>query len=147
MSAMRFATEQDVDKLIRFLGQAEVNGEKIESIYPQFMLLEDKNGIIQATIGYERAGKSGMLRSLVLSPAVDKVRFLQFFQVFLAYIQEQGVEDLYLITDKKDSLPLFHTFGFKTVEKESVPNEIQELEHFISSVKRQEAYILSSSTG
>lgn len=144
---MRFATEQDVDKLIRFLGQAEVNGKKVDRIYPQFMLLEDENGVIQATIGYEKAGSDGLLRSLVLSPAVDKVQFLRFFQAFLIYIQQQGVEKLYLITNKKGSLPLFHTFGFTIVEKDNVPEGIQDLEHFQTSMKQQEAFVLFSCTG
>ncbi|MFX3624420.1 MAG: mechanosensitive ion channel protein [Ectobacillus sp.] len=140
---MRFAAEQDVDKLVRFLGRAYADGTNIEKIYRQFMLMEDEDGDIQAVIGYEKAGSAGLLRSLVLSPTVDKPRFLQFFQTFLGHIIEQNVENLYLVTNKKSALPLFHKFGFYTVEKDGVIDEIAELSHFKSCIGQPEAFILN----
>ncbi|MFC5775766.1 mechanosensitive ion channel protein [Ectobacillus antri] len=143
---MRFATERDVDNLIAFLGQADIDGKSIREIYGQFMVVEDENGTITGTIGYEKAGNLGLLRSLVLKSGVDQAQLLYLMQSFFFYLEKQAVEKLYLVTDKKQSVPLFHAFGFEAVEKSDVPHAVSELQHFKRSIERPGSFILCGKT-
>ncbi|MFD3446694.1 hypothetical protein ACFDTO_19030 [Microbacteriaceae bacterium 4G12] len=140
---MRFATEQDVDKLLHFLGQARIHDIRIRELYSQFMLLEDEQNRIQAVIGYEQADCACLLRSLVLSPVVDQLQFLQFFQVFLEQLKEREIRELYLLTTNEVSLPLFQMFGFRVVEHSAVPLDITKLEHYVINKKQTNVIVLN----
>lgn len=142
MADMRFASKQDVDNLLAFLGQVQICDARIPNMYSQFMLLE-KDDAIQAVVGYERAGNAALLRSLVFSPNVDQMRLLQFLQTFLEKLHELEIEDLYLVTNSKSSVPLFGLFGFKLVDKGQVPVAISSLEHFAGIIERENSFVLN----
>lgn len=142
MADMRFASKQDVDNLLAFLGQVQICDERIPTMYSQFMLLEEDEAI-QAVVGYERAGNAALLRSLVFSPKVDQMQLLGFLQTFLERLHELKIQELYLVTSSKNSVPLFGLFGFKPVDKDQVPAAISSLEHFAGSVERENSFILN----
>lgn len=142
MADMRFASKQDVDNLLAFLGQVQIYDERIPNMYSQFMLLEEDEAI-QAVVGYERAGNAALLRSLVFSPNVDQMQLLGFLQAFLDQLHELRIQELYLVTSSKNSVPLFGLFGFKPVDKEQVPAAISSLEHFAGSIERENSFILN----
>lgn len=129
---MRFATEQDIPRLIAFLGQAMVGAENVASLVGQFLIYEDEQGEIQATIGYERSQTDALLRSLVLRPAMNPMHILALLQALLQSLQQKGMTSVYMIAKRKSDLPLFHMFGFQHVEK--VPKHITEMEHFKKNV-------------
>lgn len=142
MTNMRFASKQDVDNLLAFLGQVPICDTRIPDMYSQFMLLEEDDAI-QAVIGYERAGNAALLRSLVFSPNVEQMQLLGFLETFLEQLHKRGIEDLYLVTNSKNAMPLFGLFGFKLVDKVRVPAGIASLEHFSGSVERGNSLILN----
>ncbi|MGC9299319.1 mechanosensitive ion channel protein, partial [Bacillus cereus] len=76
-------------------------------------------------------------------PHVDKQTFLYFFEMFLQYMKEKSVQQLYLLTNHPQSVPIFQFFDFFTIEKDEVPEGIQQLEHFCKNIKEQNAIILN----
>jgi N-acetylglutamate synthase-like GNAT family acetyltransferase len=119
-----------------------VKEEQIEEISHQFMILQDEKQEIAAAIGYEQAGENGLLRSLIMSPAVDKSLFVQFFQTFLQKLHKKQLKKLYLITNKPISLELFHMFGFAIVDNENVHPLIQELVRYKKAKEQPNALVM-----
>lgn len=142
MRKIYFATKDDVERLHSFFGQANKKDDKINELYGQFMILED-NGEIQAVIGYEQKGENALIRSCLFTPAVDNKTFLYFFEMFLQYMKEKSICQVYLLTNHPQSVTIFQFFNFTPVEKEQVPNDIQQLEHFCANIKQQNVIILN----
>ncbi|EEL48360.1 MULTISPECIES: hypothetical protein [Bacillus cereus group] len=142
MRKIYFATKDDVERLHSFFGQANKKDDKINELYGQFMILED-NGEIQAVIGYEQNGENALIRSCLFTPAVDNKTFLYFFEMFLQYMKEKSICQVYLLTNHPQSVTIFQFFNFTPVEKEQVPNDIQQLEHFCENIKQQNVIILN----
>nr|WP_277818579.1 mechanosensitive ion channel protein [Bacillus sp. TL12] len=125
-----------------FFGQANKKDDKINELYEQFMILED-NGEIQAVIGYEQKGENALIRSCLFTPAVDNGTFLYFFEMFLQYMKEKSIWQVYLLTNHPQSVTIFQFFHFTAVEKDQVPDDIQQLEHFCENIKQQNVIILN----
>ncbi|MCP8967937.1 GNAT family N-acetyltransferase [Ectobacillus ponti] len=142
MPEIRFARREDVPRLLEFLGQAGPVDERVQRIYPHFMLLE-QDGAIQATIGCEQAGSVGLLRSMILSPSVDKGMLLQLLEIYLQQMQERGVTCMYLITTMPDALPLFRLFGFQAADTDEIPPQLAEIPHFQAGMKQPGASLLN----
>lgn len=137
-----FATNADVERLRSFFGQANKKDDKINELYEQFMILED-DGEIQAVIGYEQKGENALIRSCLFTPIVDNKTFLYFFEMFLQYMKEKSIGQVYLLTNHPQSVTIFQFFNFITVEKHKVPEDIQQLEHFCENIKQQNVIILN----
>ncbi|KFN01227.1 mechanosensitive ion channel protein [Bacillus clarus] len=142
MKKLFFATEADVERLHSFFGQANKKDDKINELYEQFMLLEDE-GEIQAVIGYEQSGEDVLIRSCLFTPVVDKQTFLYFFEMFLQYMKEKNIQQLYLLTNHPQSVTIFQFFNFTIVEKDKVAEDIQQFEHFCENIKQQNVIILN----
>ncbi|PEY33973.1 mechanosensitive ion channel protein [Bacillus cereus] len=142
MKKTYFATKDDVERLHSFFGQANKKDDKINELYGQFMILED-NGEIQAVIGYEQKGENALIRSCLFTAAVDNKTFLYFFEMFLQYMKEKSIWQVYLLTNHPQSVTIFQFFDFTSVEKDQVPDDIQQLEHFCENIKQQNVIILN----
>ncbi|HEK9100983.1 mechanosensitive ion channel protein [Bacillus pfraonensis] len=142
MKKTYFATKGDVERLHSFFGQANKKDDKINELYKQFMILED-NGEIQAVIGYEQKGENALIRSCLFTTAVDNGTFLYFFEMFLQYMKEKSIWQVYLLTNHPQSVAIFQFFHFTAVEKDQVPDDIQQLEHFCENIKQQNVIILN----
>ena len=142
MKKTYFATKDDVDRLHSFFGQANKKDDKINELYGQFMIMED-NGEIQAVIGYEQKGENALIRSCLFTPAVDNETFLYFFEMFLQYMKEKNIWQVYLLTNHPQSVTIFQFFNFISVEKDQVSDDIQQLEHFCENIKQQNVIILN----
>ncbi|MEB9437503.1 mechanosensitive ion channel protein [Bacillus cereus] len=142
MKKVYFATKADVERLHSFFGQANKKDDKINELYAQFMILEEAEEI-RAVIGYEQSGEDVLIRSCLFTPHVDKQTFLYFFEMFLQYMKEKSVQQLYLLTNHPQSVPIFQFFDFFTIEKDEVPEGIHQLEHFCKNIKEQNAIILN----
>ncbi|WIY61219.1 mechanosensitive ion channel protein [Bacillus arachidis] len=142
MKKTYFATKDDVERLHSFFGQANKKDDKINELYGQFMIMED-NGEIQAVIGYEQKGENALIRSCLFTPAVDNETFLYFFEMFLQYMKEKNIWQVYLLTNHPQSVTIFQFFNFISVEKDQVSDDIQQLEHFCENIKQQDVIILN----
>ncbi len=90
------------DKLIK-------KDDKINELYAQFMILEEAEEI-RAVIGYEQSEENALIRSCLFTPNVDKQTFLYFFEMFLQYMKEKNIRQLYLLTNHPQSITIFQFF-------------------------------------
>jgi N-acetylglutamate synthase-like GNAT family acetyltransferase len=144
MKQIRTATEQDIEKVREFLGQAEVSADGIESIIDHFILLEDAEQKIIATLGIERIEKDGLLRSLVISPGVDQTNLLTLFKSAISLAKHKEISRLYLATNKQASIQFFAMLGFGQVETSELPEHIEGSNHISQLLEKADPMFMVS---
>lgn len=128
-SQIRMAVKQDTVKILAYLEKANLGTEGIKDLIDYFLLMEDHEGEVIATLGIEPAGECGLLRSLAISPAVREVDVLRLFNRMLELAKQKSLSRLYLAVNRPESLTFFEILGFKTVEKENMPEHLVNLNH------------------
>ena len=141
---IRVATEIDVNRVKAFLDQSEVSSEGIEDSIDHFVLMEDVNQEIVATLGIERVEKNGLLRSLVVRPSIGQTDILTLFKSIISLAKDKEMDDLYLATNKESSVTFFELLGFEKVTKEILPKELMESNHFQKLVEMKTPIFLKS---
>lgn len=132
---IRSAEVKDVKKLISFLQKASLGTEGVEESIEYFLLLEDEQGSIHATLGIEPLGSVGLLRSLVMTESATEKDLLMIFDQMLKLSREKQLQRLYLATNKETSLPFFSMLGFEKEDKEYLPEELllsQHVKHILN---------------
>ncbi|WP_078556160.1 GNAT family N-acetyltransferase [Bacillus alkalicellulosilyticus] len=131
---VRIAEEKDLLPIQRLVAKAGLEEKGIEHQINDFLVIEDSNQQIVGTVGIERLGEDGLLRSLVIrSENLDAKVSLEFLEVTLAFAKRQKVKNLYLLT--KSALPIFEYLGFEEIPGESIPAHIENSQHFSQYVK------------
>jgi len=128
---IRCAGGEDLASLEEFLGKANLNTDGIGEMLDYFIILENGNGKIIATLGIEPLGKIGLLRSLAMDPqanASEQDLFILFEQAFLL-AKDKGIKTLYLASNKKNSMQFFRLLGFREEEKGNLPEELHKSDH------------------
>lgn len=126
---VRCAQSEDANRLISFLQEAKLGTEGVKESIEYFLLLENQEGRIQATLGIEPLGKVGLLRSLVMTQGTNEKDLMMIFEQMLKLAHEKKIESLYLATNKETSLSFFAMLGFKKEGKETLPQELFRSEH------------------
>ncbi|MCC3356247.1 GNAT family N-acetyltransferase [Bacillus sp. REN16] len=144
MKQIRTANEQDIEKVTSFLGQAEVSAVGIESIIDHFILLEDDEQKILATLGIEKIEQDGLLRSLVISPDVDQTNLLTLFKSAISLAKHKELQRLYLATNKQASIQFFAMLGFGQVESRELPDHIKDSNHITQLLGKTDPMLMVS---
>ena len=134
---IRIANENDINRLKDFLGQANVNSDGVDLIVDNFILMEDLEQKLIATIGIERVNSDGLLRSLVISPKLEQSQILALFKGILALAKQKELKNLYLATNKQASVEFFTMLGFGQIGKDELPDHLkvsQHLQHVLGDV-------------
>lgn len=126
---VRCARMKDKDKLVAFLEKANLGTEGVEAAIDYFLILEDEDERIQATIGIEPLGAYGLLRSLAMTQKLSENDLLFLFEQMLKLAREKKFESLYLATNKRSALSLFSVLGFNREDKENLPKGLFASEH------------------
>jgi N-acetylglutamate synthase-like GNAT family acetyltransferase len=126
---IRMATEQDLPNLVNFLEKANLGTEGVKETVEYFLLMEDENGSLRATLGVEPFGENGLLRSLVISAGMKENEILTLFEQILRLTKEKNISNLFLATNKHTSVPFFEMLGFSTIEEENLPEDLYQSEH------------------
>jgi N-acetylglutamate synthase-like GNAT family acetyltransferase len=126
---IRMATEQDLPNLVNFLEKANLGTEGVKETVEYFLLMEDENGSLRATLGVEPFGENGLLRSLVISAGMKENEILALFEQILRLTKEKNISNLFLATNKHTSVPFFEMLGFSTIEEEDLPEDLYQSEH------------------
>ncbi|MBU8905871.1 GNAT family N-acetyltransferase [Desertibacillus haloalkaliphilus] len=125
---IRIAEEKDLLPIQRLVAKAGLSDSGIEQQVENFLVAEDDKKIV-GTIGIEKVGVDGLLRSLVMQSDNWNAKIgLEFVQLALAYAEKRGIETLYLLT--KQSTEFFEYLGFKEVGEQEVPKHLKESPHF-----------------
>lgn len=144
MKQIRTANEQDIEKVSAFLGQAEVSSEGVASIIDHFILLEDAEQKILATLGIERIEQDGLLRSLVISPGVDQTNLLTLFKSAISLAKHKELKRLFLATNKQASIQFFAMLGFEQVKMDELPGHIESSNHISQLLKKADPMFMVS---
>lgn len=144
MKRIRTANVNDIEQVRVFLGQAEVSTEGIESIIDHFILMEDHEQNILATLGIERIEEDGLLRSLVISPGVDQTNLLTLFKSAISLAKHKEISGLFLATNKQASIQFFAMLGFSQVEEDLLPNHIKNSNHIAQLLEKADPMFMVS---
>lgn len=126
---IRMATEQDLTSLVDFLEKANLGTEGLVETIEYFLVMEDENSRLRATLGVEPFGVNGLLRSLVVSAGMTENDILMLFEQILRLAKEKGLSTLFLATNKLGSVAFFEMLGFTMVEEKELPEDLYQSEH------------------
>lgn len=120
---------EDMKRMIIFLREAGLGTAGAENMSENFLILEDKSGNIQGTLGIEQLGNSGLLRSFAVSRKVLETDLFILFREMLKLAKSRAIENVYLGVNKPTTANLFSMFGFVIQEKSSLPKELLQSSH------------------
>lgn len=126
--SIRVARIEDLDKLIAFLEKAELDTLGIAEAIDHFLLMEDEEGEISATIGIEVLGGNGLLRSFVVQPGMGERDLFHIFDHILHFARGKQLKEVYLATNKEDLFVFFEILGFATIGRQYLPKEFYQSE-------------------
>ncbi|MBH9966704.1 GNAT family N-acetyltransferase [Rossellomorea oryzaecorticis] len=124
---IRQATHEDIYKVIGFLVKAGLSTEGVKNTIDCFLLVEDTEGNLIGTLGIEMRERTGLLRSLVVTPAFDSEEIFTLFQEIFKLAKEKDLSQLYLITNRRASLNFFEMLGFQ----QEPQGHVDELKDFV----------------
>ncbi|WP_096203037.1 GNAT family N-acetyltransferase [Bacillus sp. FJAT-45350] len=131
---IRIAEEKDLLPIQRLVAKAGLSEQGIENNIGDFLVVEDTNKQIVGTVGIERLGLDGLLRSLVIKTEKSNAKIgLEFVELAIAYAKQQNIQNLFLLTNK--SVQFFEYLGFEVVDDEEIPSHIKDSSHFKQYVK------------
>jgi N-acetylglutamate synthase-like GNAT family acetyltransferase len=139
---IRAAQPKDLGEMMSFLGQAQVSTKGLAEQIDHFIVMEDVDGSLLGTLGIQRIEQDGLLRSLVISPNVEKTTILDMFQQILLLAKEKELKRLYLATNKIVSIEFFALLGFSQKAKQEIPDHILNTEHLEESLHMEETVIM-----
>ena len=127
---VRIATFEDIDILKAFLEKAKLNTKGINEMIDSFLIMEDEDGQLKATIGMEQFGASGgLLRSLVVTASTSENDLLYLFKEMFLLAKNKEIKDLYLATNKLGAMKFVEVLGFEPVDKDQIPMAFLSSEH------------------
>lgn len=143
LKVIRKANEKDINKLKDFLEEAEISLEGIDKYtIHTFLLLENTEGKLEASIGIEKIEQEGILRSLVITPSLTQEDIIRLFQQVEHLAIEHEIGNLYLVTNKLITIEFFKLFHFKISSKNSIPASIMQSDHLMQSIKLENTIIM-----
>ncbi|WP_059171837.1 hypothetical protein [Bacillus sp. FJAT-27445] len=120
---VRIGERADFDRIVGFLEKAGLGTAGIDEESTRFFLIAEDGAGIKASLGIEQFGKSGMLRSLALSPGIGEHELLLLFGQMLLFAKEEGMKSVYLATNKRSAIPFLEIAGFSMIVKNELPVE------------------------
>ena len=143
MKLLRTATHQDVTTILNFLGQANLSTTGVEESIEDFIIIEKENGEIAGTVGIERHGNNGLLRSLVLSQGFNQLQILELIEQTQQFAKKKGFENLYMFTNKQPFADFFQLIGFYPQEAHTIPEEIRKSPYVLETFTLEDCIVLA----
>lgn len=125
MHVIRNGEKRDVKKVEQFLSSGKVSFEGVETNINYFLLVEDLEGNLLATLGIEPVNNVGILRSMVVKMEIKEEDLLIIFQHMYKLAVSKKLSALYLTTNNAKSIPLFQVMGFEKIERSQLPSEFE----------------------
>ncbi|MBM7704068.1 GNAT family N-acetyltransferase [Metabacillus iocasae] len=139
---IQLATMNDVSRVNHFLQKADVSVEDLECHIEHFVIMENDKKELLATVGFQKEGASGLLRSLVIVPSLTQEKILMLFKSVVSLAKENGIDQLFLVTNKEASLSFFELLHFQIVSKESIPIGLQEQSNLLNTHNVDKLYVM-----
>ena len=132
---VRFAKQEDTARVVTYLNEARLGTEGVAESIEYFLLMENEEREVTATIGIEPVGKFGLLRSLAISSELDQEMLLHLFNQALLLAKEKNLSTLLLATNKPESFAFFQVLGFSVINKANLPQALlthNHVQHILS---------------
>ncbi|WP_349408834.1 GNAT family N-acetyltransferase [Pseudalkalibacillus sp. SCS-8] len=127
MLSFRPAETNDAPSIKQFVAQAGLSSEGIEQCIQTFIILETDKKKMAGTVGLERNGDVGLIRSLVLDKEYSSEELLlRLLKAIIRLADHQGVQTVYLLTRVTS---IFYALGFTEVPYDQVPEELLNTPH------------------
>ena len=128
---IRAAEPRDLDRVKALLESADLPVAGVESQFGTSYAVAEENGALIGAVGIELHGKYGLLRSAVVAPS-QRGRGVGEALVFdrIDWSMRQELDALFLLTTTAANY--FPRFGFATIDRASVPAEVQASAEFSS---------------
>ena len=118
----RRATAADLESVHTLLSQSHLPLEGVSDCIERFFVAE-AGGSIVGSIGMERHGSFGLLRSAAVSrPLQGRGIGRRLVEDLMADAEREGVSAMYLLTTTAEGY--FPSFGFEQIERAAVPAEL-----------------------
>ena len=123
-----YASNQDVDDISGLLASEELPTHDIKEYMSNFFVAKDGERLV-GTIGLERYGSSGLLRSLCVHEAYrHKGVGSELVNHIISLAQLNHISELYLLTLTAENF--FKNKGFNVVLRESAPELVKASKEF-----------------
>ncbi|WP_174734780.1 GNAT family N-acetyltransferase [Mesobacillus harenae] len=127
--SIRYAVKEDTNKLRDLLQNANLSLEGLEETIDYFLIMEDSNRKMIATLGIEPLQSVGLLRSFVVSGSLSEQHIIMMFDHMLQLAREKALTSLYLASNKQNALTFFEEIGFRAVSKQEIPKDLYHSSH------------------
>ena len=126
---VRFAKREDTVRVVNYLNDAGLGTEGVAEAIDYFLIMENADRKVTATIGIEPINKLGLLRSLAISSDLNQEMLLYLFNQALLLATEKSLTNLLLATNKPESVAFFQTLGFRLINKADLPQTLMRHSH------------------
>lgn len=125
---LRGATPTDLPAIERLLTESALPLDGVREALATFLLAESAGALV-GVAGLEVCGELALLRSVAVTPAWRK-RGLgrELVTRVIAQAEARGIKGLYLLTNTAEHY--FPSFGFETITREQVPDEVRQTSEF-----------------
>jgi amino-acid N-acetyltransferase len=125
---LRAATSADLGQIERLLTASSLPLDGVEEALPGFVVAEEGNTIV-GVAGLEVCSDNALLRSVAVA---DEWRSRGLGRALVSRVisdaEARGIRALYLLTTTADRY--FPSFGFRTIARDAVPEDIRATEEF-----------------
>lgn len=122
------ARPEEKEMVVSLLKEADLLTEDLSDGLRNFLLAK-QGGVLVGVAGLELLGNVGLLRSVAVSPTHQGKGIAgQLVAQLLSDADKQGLQEIYLITTTADRY--FDRYGFAPVNREQVPEAIQQTKQF-----------------
>ena len=123
---LRRATQRDLDEVIELLSAANLPTEGVRESFARFFVAE-ASGTIVGSVGIEKHGDYGLLRSAAVSDALrGRGVGRRLVSEAIDDALESGMRALYLLTTTAEEY--CPEFGFVKIDRANVPHELKDSE-------------------
>ncbi|HUQ21374.1 MAG TPA: arsenic resistance N-acetyltransferase ArsN2 [Gemmatimonadaceae bacterium] len=122
------ASKADLEHIERLLSACKLPVEGVSELVDSFLVAR-ADGKLAGLAAIERCGAYGLLRSVAVEPVARSEGVGRaLVDRLIADAREKRVPALYLLTTTAEKY--FTSFGFRTIDRTEVPNEIQSTSEF-----------------
>ncbi|MFC0186972.1 GNAT family N-acetyltransferase [Fictibacillus aquaticus] len=132
---LRQAMAFESGDILSLVGKAGLTAEGIQESIGNYLVVENSDGETIGTVGLERMGEDGLLRSFVLKQDYStESLLLKLMDKILVYSKKKGVKTIYLLTK---SVSFFEQLSFIPVKNEEIPEHIKNSAHYKNNAEEK----------
>ncbi|MDT2044861.1 GNAT family N-acetyltransferase [Priestia flexa] len=140
---LKLAEVKDCGRIQSFLTKAGISSEGVAESIHHFVIMEDENDELLATVGFEKDGEHGLLRSLVVSPSLMRSDILLLFKSIVQLAKKNDVHQLYLVTNKASSVQFFSMMNFQQIHYEELPGGLKHHSYLRNLPSLEQVYVMA----